>query len=77
MQKKFIPKICFFYCFYEWKEGGQNQSPAIEYEGKKHPIKSKVKLYLSYECIKAKILIKNLKYKIVVNIDEQSYSILF
>ena len=41
MQKKIIPKIYFFYCFYEWKEGGQNQSPAIEYEGKKHPIKSK------------------------------------
>ena len=40
-QKK-CPKIYFFYCFYEWKEGGQNKPPAIKYKGKKHPIKSKV-----------------------------------
>ena len=31
--------------FYEWKEGGQNQSPAIKYKSKKHPVQSKVKTH--------------------------------
>ena len=42
MQKN-ISQNLLFYCFYEWKEGGQNQPPAIKYKGKNHPIKSKVK----------------------------------
>ena len=42
MQKK-IQKFTFSIVFYEWKEGGQSQPPAIKYKGKKHSIISKVK----------------------------------
>ena len=37
-----------FYCFYDWKEGGQNQPLSRKYKGKNHPIKRKIKQIYIY-----------------------------